>query len=568
MLDKVYLGPRVSSLDIGEPAARISRVNLLVDSEHMYTAGDDSGRTIEKTCPWGTQAMANSILASLRDVDYRPYTGQDGLLDPAAEVGDGVTVGETYSVLAQTDILFDALCSVDAAAPGGDEIEDEYPYKSRARRQADRQLARVYSTITKTSERITLLVANEVEGLEGKLELTASSLTSEINNTRDGLNSRIEQTASSLTTEINNTEAGLNSKIEQTASSLSAQISSAQGDISNLQITASDLAFQINGAQGDISSLQQTASNLSFTASAQGNQISALFDAVNGFSLSVTNGSASSTLALMSGRTVLSSAEIVLRGAVTFEDLSSEGRSVINGGNISTGTIYADDLSLSGEFTLRRGYNTYGWLGLGQGYDGVSTTYGPMLSGGSNCYVIATGSGVRMTEFRGASIFVADGGCYASSDFIIPSDRRLKEDIDYDIDCYKAFFRALRPCRFLMSANPAEGYHTGFIAQEVDEAMRAANLSQMDFAGLASFRQEGGGERMALRYSEFIALNTLMIHPCRRNARQRRKNGQGGPCAAQAGLAEGRQGRYRRPGPTGACRGDRPARPPGPGAFT
>ena len=495
MSDKVYLGPRVSNLDTGEPAARISRVNLVVDSEHMYTAGDDSGRTIEKVCPWGTQAMANSILASLRDVEYRPYSGLDGLLDPAAEVGDGITVGGMYSVLACTDILFDRLGTADVSAPGGDEVEDEYPYKSRARRQSDRALARVYSTITKTSERITLLVANEVEQLEGKIELTATSLTTQITNTREGLSSKIEQTASSLSSEISNTKDGLNSKIEQTASSLSTRISN---------------------AQGDIASLQQTANSLIFTANAQGSSISSLWDAVNGFSLEVSNGAQSSTLYLMSGRTELSSAEIVLRGAVTFEDLAYTGRTVINGGNITTGTIDAEKVNVSGAFGLYLHQQMVGYVGAGEGYDGNKSTYGAMLSDYTfRSYFLASNAGVRMTDGSGA-IWVTNGNCFSSTDMMTYSDRRMKADIDYDLECYKKFFRALRPCRFLLLANPMEGYHTGFVAQEVESAMDAANLSPMDFAGLGRVRLPDGTNGYALRYGAFAALNTYMIQDLER----------------------------------------------------
>lgn len=69
MLDKVFLGQHVSKLDIGEKSEKITRVNLLVDSEHMYTAGNDTGRTLEKTCPWGTQAMCNSILTRVSGVE-------------------------------------------------------------------------------------------------------------------------------------------------------------------------------------------------------------------------------------------------------------------------------------------------------------------------------------------------------------------------------------------------------------------------------------------------------------------------------------------------------------------
>ncbi len=48
---------------------------------------------------------------------------------------------------------------------------------------------------------------------------------------------------------------------------------------------------------------------------------------------------AGSTLSIKSGETVLSSADIVLKGIVTFSDLASSGATVINGDNITTGTL-------------------------------------------------------------------------------------------------------------------------------------------------------------------------------------------------------------------------------------
>lgn len=63
MSDKVFVGQRTAKLNIGEKPDQITRVNLIIDSDHMYTAGNDTGRTIEKTCAWGTQAMCDSILS-------------------------------------------------------------------------------------------------------------------------------------------------------------------------------------------------------------------------------------------------------------------------------------------------------------------------------------------------------------------------------------------------------------------------------------------------------------------------------------------------------------------------
>lgn len=138
MLGKVYVGLSVSELDFGQIPANISRITLRADSEHVYTAGDDTGRAIEKDCPFASQAMAERVLDYVKDVVYQPYSGTGALLDPAAEIGDGITVGGVYSVLAQTTIDLDRMCAADISAPTSDDLDDEYPYESAEKRKLDR----------------------------------------------------------------------------------------------------------------------------------------------------------------------------------------------------------------------------------------------------------------------------------------------------------------------------------------------------------------------------------------------------------------------------------------------
>lgn len=164
MSDKVYLGQNASDLDYDEKAEKISRVNLAVDSDHIYTSGDDTGRTLEVSCPWGSQAMADSILAKVSGIEYQPYEASDALLDPATEIGDGITLGGVYSVLAQSYVSLDKQCAANISAPYTDEIDDEYPYKTPEQRKTERQLAQTRSLITKNAEEIKL----EVQGLDGK----------------------------------------------------------------------------------------------------------------------------------------------------------------------------------------------------------------------------------------------------------------------------------------------------------------------------------------------------------------------------------------------------------------
>lgn len=180
MSDKVYIGQNAAELDYGDTLTRISRVNLSVDSDHIYTSGDDTGRTLEVDCPWGSQEMADSILAKVSAVDYQPYTAGDALLDPAAEIGDGVTIGGIYSVISGASTDFDKMCASGISAPESDEIDDEYPYEVSAQRAIERKLAYTRSLISKTSEQILLQVDNELEGMSSSFSVELGKITARV----------------------------------------------------------------------------------------------------------------------------------------------------------------------------------------------------------------------------------------------------------------------------------------------------------------------------------------------------------------------------------------------------
>ena len=165
MSDKVFLGRQMAQLDTSPPLEAVSKVVLMVDADNAYVAGSDSGRTVEVTCPYGTQAMADNILAALQSYTYTPAQAQDALLDPAAELGDGLTMGGIYTVLAQTDTQWDALMASDAGAPGQAEQESEYSYQSPLVGQLRYQIAETRSLISKTADEIRLEVSNEIQGL-------------------------------------------------------------------------------------------------------------------------------------------------------------------------------------------------------------------------------------------------------------------------------------------------------------------------------------------------------------------------------------------------------------------
>ncbi len=84
---------------------------------------------------------------------------------------------------------------------------------------------------------------------------------------------------------------------------------------------------------------------------------------------------------------------------------------------------------------------------------------------------------------------------------ITTSDKALKHDIEVLSDKYTTLFDNLTPVRFKYNDGTSDRYHTGFIAQDVEQAVEESGLTTQDFAAFVQFEKDCG-----LRYSEFIAL--------------------------------------------------------------
>lgn len=89
----------------------------------------------------------------------------------------------------------------------------------------------------------------------------------------------------------------------------------------------------------------------------------------------------------------------------------------------------------------------------------------------------------------------------------VSSDRRKKEDISPLDWRYDEFFKSLNPVSFKYKDGTSGRKHTGFIAQEVEEAAEKAGLSGKDLAVVVK-DPEGS---YYLRYEEIIAIQTKII---------------------------------------------------------
>ncbi len=331
-----------------------------------------------------------------------------------------------------------------------------------------------------------------------------------------------------------------------------ARIEDTEGNVNTLNVTAENLLSHMSSLDGSMSTLQQTSNTLmTRVQDAEGN-LSSLTQTVYGMTLSVTNGTSSSTIKLMQDGVAISSKTIKFTGMVTFTDLSTAGSTTINGSNITTGTILASRIRLYGEMTV---YTTSGGTTAGGSLGYTKSN----LGGGSGMYMMATYGGEVAVTTSGAAmrylaadnqIYIGNGTAgvmvtsssadmgyyfqpgsfravastanlgtsaakwgtvYATTGTIQTSDRNQKHDIEALPDKYLDLFDLLSVQRYKLDSGTSGRYHVGFVAQDVEAAMMQVGIDSQEFGGFVTDVDEGGNIIYMLRYEEFIGILAAKI---------------------------------------------------------
>lgn len=449
MSDKYYVGGDITSFSDNGKYKPISRVTLLVDDENSLTAGDDTGMEVIASCPHATQPMVSALLQTMKGYQYQAYEAGAANIDPAAELGDGVTVGGIYSPLSK--ISDDGRGYAGIASPGEAEMEDEYPSGGYITQEFNRKIAETRSTITKTSEAIML----KVKGVDGRV--------------------------TSLSTSIDGIEANI--------SSLNGSITNIKADINGLRTTVSG---KIDGSTAQ----------------------SMIDQSIDKITLSVSSSSSGTTFKILSNGVVVDSTGSIdlhvdavnIDGTLTASEIEGDTITVRNDNGRRCGYIYTEyastaDYKMTLESKAMELNATSGnlYLSGNNGRSALNFDYdfidcrGDFAPNADNRYNLGAPNFVWST-------------IYCSTNELNGSDRNIKNSIEALPEKYVRMFDFVEPKRYKLNSGTSGRYHTGFIAQEVEDAMRACGIDSQEFAGWAAAKLDDGSETYFLRYSEFIPI--------------------------------------------------------------
>jgi hypothetical protein len=447
--DKYYVGGDITSFSDNGKYKPISRVTLLVDDENSLTAGDDTGMEVIASCPHATQPMVSALLQTMKGYQYQAYEAGAANIDPAAELGDGVTVGGIYSPLSK--LSDDGRGYAGISSPGEAEMEDEYPAEGYITQEFNRKIAETRSTITKTSEEIML----KVKGVDGRV--------------------------TSLSTSIDGIEANI--------SSLNGSITNIKADINGLRTTVSG---KIDGSTAQ----------------------SMIDQSIDKITLSVSSSSSGTTFKILSNGVVVDSTGSIdlhvdavnIDGTLTASEIEGDTITVRNDNGRRCGYIYTEyastaDYKMTLESKAMELNATSGnlYLSGNNGRSALNFDYdfidcrGDFAPNADNRYNLGAPNFVWST-------------IYCSTNELNGSDRNIKNSIEALPVKYVRMFELVEPKRYKLNSGTSGRYHTGFIAQEVEDAMRACGIDSQEFAGWAAVKLDDGSETYFLRYSEFIPI--------------------------------------------------------------
>ena len=95
----------------------------------------------------------------------------------------------------------------------------------------------------------------------------------------------------------------------------------------------------------------------------------------------------------------------------------------------------------------------------------------------------------------------------SGSAYDITSDRNKKHNIAIQNELYSKIFDGLIPTTFKYNDGTSDRVHTGFIAQDVEEAVLSAGLTTKDFAAVCyELDDKGNKNNYGIRYEELISL--------------------------------------------------------------
>lgn len=164
------IGWSIKQFDKYEPFSTYTGVRFVAGTDDTgnqiaFFAGDTTGQVLEVEFPLATQAMVNKCYDTVKGYAYKPYSAMGAIIDPAAEIGDIVTIKERVFSIPSMEENYSSLYTATLTAPNDEELSNEYPHQSPLKRQIKREVSDQIMDLDENLEEFTVPLQGDVANI-------------------------------------------------------------------------------------------------------------------------------------------------------------------------------------------------------------------------------------------------------------------------------------------------------------------------------------------------------------------------------------------------------------------
>lgn len=574
MNGKHYVGKKAQSFEQYEDVV-VEGVLVQNNEGTQFKAGNQDGYVLSINCPYASQEMADDLFAKLGNKVYRGYRADKAVLDPQAELGDGITINGIYSMLAYRRVNFGPGHASEIAAPGESTLNHEYNYVSPTRREIEKNKGDLDEFVKNFTEYLELLKQQTDQKAEtwyqeddpsaGWDEKEKAEHSGDIwYNTSDGnfyiydgtewrqspttppdyVFDQIDKKAEIYVTQpvppYNEHDLWFGGENEPIRVCVQSREEGEEFHMEDWE-KKDEYIDKSDAEQAGKDAVDRQTQDDIFNKLTNGGTAQGIFKDENGDIYVNAQYLRGDTIDLNILR-LLGSVGGIMQGYGATKDEQTEGiviyaNGVDSQGNANPPYLITTDGGIRGQTGTDYNFNMFG--GAFEVLGDITATKAGSASG--NIYIgNKNPSGTSRLATYGADgnmrglvtragamqpLPVVYFGNTSDNTYLqgaairwnvqpaLDSDRTLKKNIEALPGAYEKLLDGMKPVRFRYKREPDDGpFHMGYIAQDVEEAMKDAGLSRADLAALSEFPQEDGEIKLGLAYEEFIALLHMKIH--------------------------------------------------------
>ena len=199
-------------------------ITIRVTEQYLNEWEAIGGKCFDIDLPlYATYDIAEELYNKFYNVAFQPYTADGAYVDPKYEIGDGITIKDVTSIIANQTLHIDALAPSDLEIRGEEIVNSYYPYVAPIQREVSRLADQSRASLEVLNDRI-IAEVNARTATDNSLQQSVDNNQAAITEVRSTLTQTAEQISATIVQQFARAEGYTDEEIASLQSQLEVYI--------------------------------------------------------------------------------------------------------------------------------------------------------------------------------------------------------------------------------------------------------------------------------------------------------------------------------------------------------